>query len=220
MLGKSIGKNSLILGLFALATAGTLALTNQGTQERIAQAERAAQQKALFEVLPPSTHDNDLLTDLMPVPEDAMSELGLEEPASIYIARTRGEISAIIVPAIAHDGYSGDISLIVGVNRDGSLAGVRVLKHKETPGLGDKIDAKKSPWILQFAGKSLNLPGLVRWKVKKDGGDFDQFAGATITPRAMVKQIRKVLEVVDSHHQMLFATSNSTATPISEDAHE
>ncbi len=217
MLGQSISKNSLILGLFALATAGTLALTNLGTQDRIAAAERAAQQKALFEVLPPSTHDNDLLADIIPVPADAMEALGLTEASSIYVARKNGEIEAVIVPAMAHDGYSGDIAMIVGVNRDGSIAGVRVLKHKETPGLGDKIDAKKSPWVLHFGGKSLSLPTPNLWKVKKDGGEFDQFAGATITPRAMVKQIHKVLEVVASHRQVLF---NEAAAAASEGAHE
>ncbi len=217
MLGQSISKNSLILGLFALTTAGTLALTNLGTQDRIAAAERTAQQKALFEVLPPSTHDNDLLTDVIAVPNDAMADLGLTEAASINVARKNGEITAVIVPATAHDGYSGDISIIVGVNRDGSIAGVRVLKHKETPGLGDKIDAKKSPWILHFAGKSLSLPAPEQWKVKKDGGAFDQFAGATITPRAMVKQIRKVLDVVASHRQTLF---NEAAPAANEGSHE
>lgn len=217
MLGQSISKNSLMLGLFALATAGTLALTNLGTQDRIAAAERAAQQKALFEVLPPETHDNDLLADTIDVPADALASLGLTESNPIYVAKVKGEITAVIVPAIAHDGYSGDISMIVGVKRDGTIAGVRVLKHKETPGLGDKVDAKKSPWILTFAGKSLRIPTPDLWKVKKDGGQFDQFAGATITPRAMVKQIHKVLEMVASHRAALF---NEPATTTLENGHE
>ncbi|WP_323816202.1 electron transport complex subunit RsxG [Cellvibrio sp. NN19] len=205
MLGRSISKNSLLLAAFALATAGTLALTNLWTKDRIATAERAAQQRALFEIVPLQTHDNDMLTDVIPVPLDALQALNVRSGAVIHRARLNGEITALIVPAVAPDGYSGDIEMIVGVNRDGSLAGVRVLRHKETPGLGDKIDLKKSQWILGFNTKSLQLPFIDRWKVKKDGGDFDQFAGATITPRAVVGQVKRVLEFVTANQQSLFA---------------
>ena len=205
MLGQSISKNSLLLGAFALATAATLAFTHLGTKDRIAAAERAAQQRALYEVIPPSAHDNDLLTDTIPVPESAWQPLGADGESKIHRARQNGEISALIIPAVAHDGYSGDIRLIVGVNRDGSIAGVRVLQHKETPGLGDKIELKKHQWILSFNGKSLQVPVLEDWKVKKDGGVFDQFAGATITPRAMVGQVKRVLEFVAANQQSLFS---------------
>lgn len=204
MLGQSISKNSLLLAAFALATAGTLALTNLGTKDRIAAAERAAQQRALFEIIPLQTHDNDLLTDVIPVPQDAQQSLHVGTGAVIHRARQKGEITALIVPAVAPDGYSGDIEMIVGVNRDGSLAGVRIIKHKETPGLGDKIELKKHQWILGFNGKSLAIPALDGWKVKKDGGEFDQFAGATITPRAVVGQVKRVLEFVAANQQSLF----------------
>ena len=204
MLGQSISKNSLLLAAFALATAGTLALTNLGTKDRIAVAERAAQQRALFEIIPLQTHDNDLLTDITPVPLAAQKNLHVGSTATIHRARMNGAITALIVPTVARDGYSGDIEMIVGVNRDGSVAGVRVIKHKETPGLGDKIDLKKNPWILSFNGKSLQLPFSDAWKVKKDGGDFDQFAGATITPRAVVGQVKHVLEFVTANHATLF----------------
>jgi electron transport complex protein RnfG len=204
MLGKSISKNTLILTAFALVTAGALALTNLGTQERIAKAERAAQQRALYEIIPPSRHDNDLLTDTIPVPSFAWELLGANAESKIHRARRNGEISALIIPAVAHDGYSGDISMIVGVNSDGTLAGVRILLHKETPGLGDKIELKKHRWILSFDGKSLQVPVLEDWKVKKDGGVFDQFAGATITPRAVVGQVKRVLEFVAANKQVLF----------------
>lgn len=212
MLGQSISKNSLILGIFAIVTAATLALTNMGTQDRIAAAERATQQKALFEILPESTHDNDLLTDVLTVSPASSESLGLRTEANIYRARRNGEIVALIIPATAHDGYSGDIHMIVGVNRDGTIAGVRVLRHKETPGLGDKIDLKKSQWILNFNGKSLQVPVIDEWKVKKDGGAFDQFAGATITPRAMVGQIKRVLEFVAANQQSLFNDSKTLTT--------
>lgn len=204
MLGKSISKNSLILTAFAIATAGALALTNLGTQDRIATAERAAQQRALYEVIPQNQHDNDLLTDTVDIPPSAWAELGVDANSKIHRARQNGTISALIIPAVAHDGYSGDISIIVGVNRDGTIAGVRTLLHKETPGLGDKIELKKHQWILSFDGKSLQIPVIEEWKVKKDGGVFDQFAGATITPRAVVGQVKRVLEFVATHKQILF----------------
>jgi electron transport complex protein RnfG len=204
MLGQSISKNSLVLTAFALVTAGALALTNLGTQDSIATAERAAQQRALFEIIPLGNHDNDLLNDTIDVPAPALAQLGLSGGEKIHRARHNGEISALIVPAMAHDGYSGDISLIVGVNRDGTVAGVRILLHKETPGLGDKIELKKNQWILSFNGKSLQVPVIEDWKVKKDGGVFDQFAGATITPRAVVGQVKRVLEFVAANRQTLF----------------
>lgn len=229
MLGQSISKNSLLLAAFALVTAGTLALTNLGTKERIANAERAAQQRALFEIIPPQNHDNDLLNETLAIPDSARAPLGLEqEVRQIHIARRNGEISALIVPAIARDGYSGDIEMIVGVNRDGSVAGVRIIKHKETPGLGDKIDLKKHQWILGFNGKSLSFPVIEDWKVKKDGGVFDQFAGATITPRAVVAQVRKVLDFVAANQPTLFNTEQlmlntappTAAQPLAGEPHE
>lgn len=212
MLVKSISKNSLILTAFAIATAGALALTNLGTQERIASAERAAQQRALYEIIPLSQHDNDLLTDTVPVPQSGWIDLGVDATGKIHRARHNGEISALIIPAVAHDGYSGDISMIVGVNRDGTIAGVRILLHKETPGLGDKIELKKNQWILNFNGKSLQVPVIEEWKVQKDGGAFDQFAGATITPRAVVSQIKRVLQFVALNHDTLFGSDHQPAT--------
>jgi electron transport complex protein RnfG len=214
MLGQSISKNSFILAAFAIITAGALALTNLGTQDRIAAAERAAQQRALFEIIPLHDHDNDLLNDTIPVPESGWEPLGAGGENKIYRARQGNEITALIIPATTHDGYSGDISMIVGVKRDGSIAGVRVLLHKETPGLGDKIELKKHQWILSFNGKSLNIPVIEEWKVKKDGGVFDQFAGATITPRAVVGQIKRVLEFVAANQQSLFSDAQPLAQTV------
>lgn len=203
MLGTSISKNSMLLAAFALLAAGGLALTNEGTKERIQQAERAAQQKALFEIVPRSLHDNDLLSDTIPIPEDYWPTLGLKDGGNIHVARMQGQVVAMIIPAVAPDGYSGDIRMIVGVNRDGSIAGVRVLTHNETPGLGDKLDLKKDDWILSFNGKSLLAPAAAAWAVRKDGGEFDQFTGATITPRAVVHQVRRVLEFVEVRGEKL-----------------
>ncbi|MBU2886885.1 electron transport complex subunit RsxG [Gilvimarinus agarilyticus] len=204
MLGASISKNSLLLGLFALVTAGILALTNVNTRDRIAEAERQAAEKALYELVLAERVDNDLLSDTLPTPPSMLAALGLDTPEAIHRARKDGQVIAVIVPAVAPDGYSGDIRIIVGVNRDGSVAGVRALSHKETPGLGDKVDTAKSDWVYGFNGKSLNDPSVQQWAVKKDGGVFDQFTGATITPRAVTAQVKRVLQQVDAQRALLF----------------
>ncbi len=214
MLGASISKNSLLLGSFALITAGILASTQEGTRERIAAAEYRAAQKALLEIVPMERHDNDLLLDTLDVPADYWPELGLDSTSNIHIARQAGQVVAVIVPAVAPDGYSGDIKMIVGINRDGSVAGVRVLSHTETPGLGDKVELKKSDWILGFNNRSLSNPSHERWQVKKDGGDFDQFTGATITPRAVINQVKRALIFTQGYREQLFPTDNTTNTPI------
>ena len=203
-LPKSIQKNSLLLLAFALVTAGILAGTYEGTKEAIAKAERKAAQKALLEIIPASRIDNDLLLDTIAIPESAWQQLGLDNGGDIHLARKQGEVIAIITTAVAPDGYSGDIKLLTGVNRDGSIAGVRVISHQETPGLGDKIDLKKSDWITIFNGLSLQQPNIDNWKVKKDGGEFDQFTGATITPRAVVNQVKQVLLFVEENQSTLF----------------
>ncbi|WP_390619190.1 electron transport complex subunit RsxG [Maricurvus nonylphenolicus] len=194
MLGTSISTNSLLLGLFALVTAAVLAGTQMGTKDRIAAEERKAAQKALLQIVPLERHNNDLLVDTITIAEEHWELLGLKDGGEINIARDNAQAVAAIIPAVAPDGYSGDIRMIVGVNADGSVAGVRVLVHNETPGLGDKVDLKKSNWILSFNGKSLQNPSADKWEVHKDGGEFDQFTGATITPRAVVRQVRKTLE--------------------------
>tara|TARA_R110000787_G_scaffold38692_6_gene97292 strand:+ start:3332 stop:4081 length:750 start_codon:yes stop_codon:yes gene_type:complete len=203
VLKQSVGFNSLALGTFALITALLLAGTHLGTQDKIAAAERHAAEKALLEIIPRERHNNDMLIDTVPVPRNLWDKLGLTHGGLVNIARLNGRIEALIIPAVAADGYSGDIKLIAGVNRDGTLAGVRVLAHTETPGLGDKIDLKKSQWMLGFNGKSLSSPQPSGWRVKKDGGDFDQFTGATITPRAVVTQVHKVLEYYAEEGQRL-----------------
>lgn len=208
---SSITKNSLLLGAFALVTTALLAFTAEFTKERIAKAEREAQQKALFEIVPRARHDNDMLSETIKIPENAWEGLGLKSGGEIHVARHADDTIAVIIPAVAPDGYSGDIRMIVGINADGTIAGIRILDHHETPGLGDKIELKKSPWVLSFNNKSLQAPVPLQWKVKKDGGNFDQFAGATITPRAVVNQVRRVLEFVDAHRDELFIKNNSKA---------
>jgi H+/Na+-translocating ferredoxin:NAD+ oxidoreductase subunit G len=222
MLGKSIRSNSLALGLFALITAALLAYTNLHTKEPIAEAKREVAKRALLEIVPLERHNNDLLVDTLEVPAAYWPTLGIKG-GNIHIARKGNELVAVIIPTIAPDGYSGDIHMIVGINVDGTIAGVRVTSHKETPGLGDKVDLNKHNWILGFNGKSLTNPKLKDWKVKKDKGSFDQFTGATITPRAVVQQVLKTLQYYKEDQQRLLkaaqqaeAQENSASTKDTE----
>ncbi|WPC06367.1 electron transport complex subunit RsxG [Pseudomonas benzenivorans] len=202
-ISRSMLKNSLVLGLFAVTTVGLVALLQQATASRIAAAERAAQVRALAEILPQGSYDNQLLDSSVAVHDPEL--LGSKGPRPAYVATKDGQPSAVILRATAPDGYSGAIELLVGIRADGRLAGVRVLGHKETPGLGDKVELSKSPWILGFDGKSLSDPDEAGWAVRKDRGQFDQFAGATITPRAVVKAVHLTLQYFDAHKQELFA---------------
>lgn len=199
-ISRSMLKNSLVLGLFAVVTVGLVALTQLGTAQRIAEAERAARNRALSELLPAGSYDNHL-QDAVRVLRDPL--LGSEGDSPAYLASLGGQPTAIILQVSAPDGYSGSILLLVGIQANGQLAGVRVIRHKETPGLGDKIELAKSPWVRAFDGKSLAQPDESGWAVKKDGGEFDQFAGATITPRAVVKAVHHALQYFDAHRAEL-----------------
>lgn len=201
-------KNATVLGLFAIVTVGAVTLLQQGTAERIQAAERAAQVRALGEILPTGSYDNHLLDDSVLV-QDRL--LGNRTPLPAYTAIKDGRPSAVILQAIAPDGYSGAIHLLVGIHADGRVAGVRVIGHRETPGLGDKIELAKSPWIRSFEGKSLTNPEADGWAVKKDRGEFDQFAGATITPRAVVGAVHRALQYFDAHKAELLAAEGATA---------
>ncbi|MDF1762774.1 MAG: electron transport complex subunit RsxG [Oleibacter sp.] len=201
----SIQRNAVGLVLFAIVTAGAIAVAQVFTADRIEANIRAAEARALNEILPASRYDNDLLNDTLAVDERFNQQLlgPLHENARIFRARKDGKITAVILPVVAPEGYTANIDLIVGVNRDGSIAGVRVVAHKETPGLGDKIEARKSDWITKFVGKSLSNPEQDLWAVKKDGGEFDQFTGATITPRAVVIAVKRALMFFDMHKATL-----------------
>lgn len=201
-ISRSVLKNSLVLALFAAVTVAVVAITQQSTESRIATEERAAQIRALGEILPAHSYDNALLDNVIYLKE---SLLGHRKDTPAYLASKNGQPAAVILQANAPDGYSGTIQLLVGIMADGTLSGVRVIQHKETPGLGDHIDLAKSPWIKSFDGKSLSNPEERGWAVKKDHGAFDQFAGATITPRAVVTAVHKALQYFDQYHAELFA---------------
>lgn len=202
-LARSMGIAALILAGFATLGTALVSVTYTGTRDIIAEAQRAALEASLNQLVPVDRYDNRVVEDQIEIV--APEWLGTDEPVAVYRARKNGQPVALFATPTAPDGYSGPIQLLIGVYADGTLAGVRVLSHKETPGLGDGIEEKRSPWIFAFTGKSLENPGLTGWKVKKDGGVFDQFTGATITPRAVVKATHKFLDYVRTHREQLFA---------------
>lgn len=204
--GRSVARNSIILGIFAMFTVGLIAVTQQSTADRIAEERRRAQMSALTEILADGQHDNDMLSDTFMVEDRKL--LSLPGPSEAYRGRQDGEVVAVILPVIAPDGYSGRIDLLVGIRANGELAGVRVLSHRETPGLGDKLELAKSQWILSFDGKSLSMPAPENWGVRKDGGAFDQFTGATITPRAVVQAVYRALQYFEENRDSLLDLSN------------
>lgn len=192
-----------LLAAFAAVGSGLISGVYEQTKEPIAAAERAAEAKQLLEIFPRESHDNDLIDDGFVVEaEDPL--LALREPGTGYRARRNNAVTGIILPATARDGYSGDIRLLVGIDRTGAVAGVRVLSHKETPGLGDKIELKKSDWVLSFDDKTLGNPVPERWAVIKDGGEFDAFTGATVTPRAVVAAVKGAMEYSQNNRNSLF----------------
>jgi electron transport complex protein RnfG len=194
--------SGLFLWLFAVAGTTLVAFTEYSTSAAIVENERQTLLRNLYALLPRDRLDNDIATDTLLLPASTL--LGTDEHSTVYRARLLGEPVAAIFNSIAPDGYNGKIHLLVGIYVDGSLAGVRVVKHAETPGLGDAIEIRKSPWIDGFAGKSLINPGQNRWRVKRDGGNFDQFTGATITPRAVVTAVRNTLLYYQQNTDMIF----------------
>jgi Na+-translocating ferredoxin:NAD+ oxidoreductase subunit G len=201
MIREAVTRNSLVLSLFAISTAAVLALTNAGTLERIHCNREQALKASLVEVMPAAQFDNALLADVIQV-EDPLLGRGAH---SVYRARRDGEPAGLVLQSNAEDGYGGTIRLLVGVMVNGTITGVRVIPpHNETPGLGDAIDIRKSDWITRFNGRSLTNPGDNGWAVKKDGGIFDAFTGATITPRAVVGAVHRTLQYVAREQQALF----------------
>lgn len=192
--------------MMVFAVVGTLLLSSTflATHDPIAKSEAQARMALFRQILPENLHDNDLLRDAIKIP--AGGELNNREETLAYRARLNGQPSAIILETVAPDGYSGDIKLLVAVRADGELVGVRVLSHKETPGLGDYIDIGHSDWIKNnFDGQSLAKTADAGWKVKKDGGNFEYMTGATITPRAVVKAVRGLLQYFAARREQLFA---------------
>jgi electron transport complex protein RnfG len=196
--------SGLLLGLFGVLGAGLVGLSHEVTAERIARNEREALLEQIERLVPANQIDNDMLVDVIEV--SAPESLGTAT-TRVYRGRRAGQPVAAVLSPVVTQGYSGPIRLIIAVRADGTLSGVRVLGHRETPGLGDKVEIERSDWILGFDGKSLLDPPASAWAVKRDGGVFDQFTGATITPRAVVRGVRTSLEYVADHRQQLFAAA-------------
>jgi electron transport complex protein RnfG len=196
---------SASLTVFAVVGAMLLSGTYDLTRAAIEKSENEAKAKLIAQTLPAGGYDNDLVRDALPLPADPL--LGARRAGQYYPARLAGQPVAVVLEASAPDGYSGEIKLLVGILADGRVSGVRVVSHRETPGLGDYIEIAKNRWIRQFDGKSLSKPPAGAWKVRKDGGQFDYVAGATITPRAVVKAVRKALEYYAAHRQDLLGAA-------------
>lgn len=210
-LAKASFMTAMNVLFFTVIGTSILAVTYLQTKQNIAKNEQLEELKLISQLIPPSQFDNDIVADTVSLAPDVL--LGTRHPSTAYRARLHGAPVGVILEAIAPDGYSGRISLIIAIKADGTLGGVRVVDHKETPGLGDYIDIAKNDWITGFDGKAL-LPGKdADWYVKKDGGQFDFMAGATVTPRAVVKAVHKTLQYFAQHREQLFAPIQTTPSP-------
>lgn len=199
-------KHGLILGAFCLGFGMLIALTDRVTAEDIAARAMEDKINSLSQVLPAELHDNNPISDAITLKnEHSKKDEHASGEITIYRAMKGGKVTGLAYE-IRGSGYAGGIKLMMGVDPEGKVLGVRVLAHKETPGLGDKIEVKKGDWILRFTGLSLGNPPPEKWKVKKDGGQFDQFAGATITPRGVVKAIREGLEFYAANQAKMMET--------------
>ena len=163
----------------------------------------AQQRELLLQVIPQNYFDNNP-AESVAIPQDERLQ-GIQK---IYLAKKNGQISAYAYETTAPDGYSGNIRLLVGLTPQGEVLGVRVIEHHETPGLGDKIELRISDWILSFNNQPINNDNLNEWAVKKDGGKFDQFSGATITPRAIVNQVKRSALVMLANSTALESLAN------------
>lgn len=184
----------ILLGGVALLTSAALAFASRATEADIKAAEAADLKQSLAQVLP-GEYENDLLKDTVTLP-------GKNGDVLVYRGRRAGKVEAVVYRVIGN-GYAGNIVCVMGVSSEGKILGVRVINHKETPGLGDKIEPAKAKWIFDFDGKSLGDPVAEKWAVKKDGGVFDQFAGATITPRGVVNAVKGGLEFFEGNKTQL-----------------
>ncbi|MDH3768932.1 MAG: electron transport complex subunit RsxG [Gammaproteobacteria bacterium] len=194
---------SLGLVIIGVVAGGMSTWVWSKTATQIAVNERSYRLRALNEIVPPARYDNNLFDDIISIRDREL--LGSDDPVTVYRARKDGAPVAAILTAVAPKGFSGAIHLLVGVYADGTLAGVRVSMHRETAGLGDQIEIEKSNWITVFDRRSLADPLPANWFVRKDGGEFDQISGATITPRAIVKAIHDALLYFEANRELLFA---------------
>ncbi|MDO6446211.1 electron transport complex subunit RsxG [Colwellia sp. 1_MG-2023] len=200
---KTIEKNAQLLALFAVACTALIAFVNFLTQDKIIEQEQQQLISTLSSIIEPSSHDNSISQTCIILEDEQLGEL----PQKAYLATNNNSPVAAAITTTAPDGYNGNIFLLVAINFDGTLSGVRAIKHQETPGLGDKVELRKSQWILSFNGKKILDENDHRWAVAKDGGMFDQFTGATITPRAVVNAVKRTTNYFNQHKAELFNTA-------------
>lgn len=199
---KHAFKTAITMIAFAFVGTALLAYVFDITRAPIEASEKEARLALFKQILPEHAYDNDLLKETVKIAPNEL--LGNRLPTEANIAKLDNQFAGVILEAIAHDGYSGDIKLLIAIHADGSISGVRVLAHKETPGLGDYIDIAHGNWIKLFNGESLSKTPAKQWQVKKDSGQFDYMVGATITPRAVVKAVFKALQFFEKYKQTLF----------------
>jgi Na+-translocating ferredoxin:NAD+ oxidoreductase subunit G len=205
MMLPAISRNALLLAIFAIVCTGAIAIINVMTQPIILEQQQIALQNNINELIKPDRYDNNIIGTCFTVVDKTL--LGDDTPKQVFIATKDNQPVAALIQTSTFKGYSGEIRLLVGVYKDGKVAGVRINSHTETPGLGDKIQTNKSDWIFSFNGKEYQESAADKWEVKKNGGDFDAFTGATITPRAVVHAVEDVLIYFENHKKMLFNTS-------------
>ena len=205
MLSKSISKNALILGAFAIASTAVVTLTYIATKPAIENNKQQKLMATLNQVISEDDYDNTLYLDCTQIKEDYLNHANATK---VYRAKKGNTPVAVVLQSTAPDGYSGNIEILSAIYIDGTIAGVRVIEHKETPGLGDKVEIRRSDWITSFDGKRPTSIKDTSWAVKKDGGQFDAFTGATITPRAVINAVKRASLYTQNQHQALFNQDN------------
>jgi Na+-translocating ferredoxin:NAD+ oxidoreductase subunit G len=200
----------LIVGAVAATAAFMVSASYEFSKERIAANDRARLTASLNSVLDPALRSHDLRTVKLSASDAAL--LGQDAPVDVFVALENGAPAAIVFASTAPHGYNAAIRMLIGVSPAGALTGVRVVGHRETPGLGDAIEAEKSDWILQFDGLTLRIPALPQWAVDKDDGYFDTITGATVTSRAVVQGVKNTLLYFEQHRDQLFVDANAAAS--------
>lgn len=201
---KKVSITASAMIIFSLVASAALSISYFLTKTPIEESDARAKRMFLNQVVPSNLYDNNLVKDTISVEPNPL--IGNKKNIDIYRAKKNNQVIAVIIETIAPDGYSGEIKTLVGVDQKDKILGVRVITHKETPGLGDYIEVDKSHWIKNFNLKSLDETGEKEWAVKKDGGDFDYVSGATITSRAVIKSTYKSLLYVKENKKRLFAS--------------
>lgn len=206
---RSVLRTGITLAMIAAVCTALVAATYQSTRDRIAANEKALLEQSLQPALAGLFYDSGVTESRLVI--DPPHDLPGRDPAIIYRVFAEGEPAAALFVVTAREGFAGPIRILVGVDIDGTVTGLRILEHRETPGLGDKIEAARSDWVFQFDGRGLGNPDVARWAIEVDGGEFDQLTGASVTPRAVVKAVRDTLVYFSARRDEIFSR------PASED---